>query len=85
MNNEQKIMSVVVGLLQELEKGIPLNSTLPNEMLNLACFLSANRGKRLNDRTKNYTTDSTKVDSSKSEIAKLSRKLIDQIGIGIDK
>ena len=85
MSNEQKIMSVVVGLLQELENGIPLNSTLPNEMLNLACFLSANRGKPLNDRTKKNTPVSTKEYTSKSEVAKLSRKLINQIGTGFAK
>ena len=51
MNNEQKILSVVVGLLQTVRDGYVANSDLPGEVLNLSNIL--NNGNRISQHQEN--------------------------------
>ena len=74
MNDEQKIFSVVVGLLQTIRDGYVINEDLSNEIINLGHTLNC---------TKSCTQDSTKLYTFNKHNAKLCGKLIEQIGTEI--
>ena len=74
LTNEQKILSVVVGLLQTVRDGYVINEDLSNEITNLAHTLNC---------IEYYTDNSTKIDTSGNNNANLARKLINLIGTDI--
>ena len=75
MSNEQKILSVVVGLLQTIRDGYVINEDLSNEIINLGHTLNC---------TEYYADNSTKIDTPENNNANLARKLISLIGTEID-
>ena len=75
LSDEQKILSVIVGLLQTVRDGCVANEDLPNEIINLGQTLNC---------TKSYTDNSTKLDTLERDNAKLCEKLILRIGTDIE-
>ena len=71
MNNEHKILSVVVGLLQTVRDGYVANSDLSNEVLNLSNIL--NNGNRISQHQEN----------GKLNNAILCQKLLNHLGTGV--
>ena len=71
MSNEQKILSVVVGLLQTVRDGYVANNYLLDEVIDLNEFLN------------NEKTNSQHQENGKSNNAILCQKLLNHLGTGV--